>query len=154
MLDAFARMNEASPVSVFFQRERCFDAELDELVEKGVAAGNRFVYVDIRATLEREHLANSLGRALGLNFTPYTQAHWLKFLDGLRGLAFNKGGLVLLVDGGWMLFEPAYREDLMELIEVFQYEARHWRIDGRPCALILQMLPDPEFARVFGRFAT
>ena len=153
MLDAFARMNEAHFCCVWFQRSTQFDEELDQLIDEGVAMGTRFVHVNMEAPVEHAHVANVLGKALGLENIPYEEAHWLRFLDDLRGLAFEPGGLVLLVDGAWRLFEQEQRDDLMDLIEVFQYEARHWHADDRPCHLILQVEPNPDFTRVFGRFA-
>jgi len=141
-------MDRSTSACVRFVRNAEVDGDVHEVFAEARSLGLRCVYVDLRASQAGGVLANQMAHALQLPHAPYTHKHWLCFLDDLITLAHREKGLVIVVDGGWLLLEER-RDELFDLIESFLLQFHHWLEQAKPCYLCLQMEPNSEISAFF-----
>jgi hypothetical protein len=138
-----------SSACVRFVRDDEMDGSEHEVFEKARGRGIRCVYVDCSSSdMQTEVLANQIAGALHLEHAPYSDKHWVCFLDDLITLAHREQGLVIVVDGAWLLLERR-RGELFDLIEAFLVQFHHWSEQRKPCYLCLQMEPNRKLSSWF-----
>jgi hypothetical protein len=113
---AYYAMDRSTSACVRFVRNAELDDDLHEVFAEIRSLGFRCVYVDLRVSHAGDVLANQVAHALQPAHAPYTRKHWVCFLDDLITLAHREKGLVIVVDGGWLLLEQR-RDELFDLIE-------------------------------------
>ena len=144
----YSGMDRSTSACVRFVRNAEVECDVRELFAEVCSFGFRCVYVDLRASQAGDVLANQMAHALQLAHAPYTHKHWVCFLDDLITLAHREKGLVIVVDGGWLLLEKR-RGELFDLIESFLVQFHHWLEQAKPCYLCLQMEPNSEISSLF-----
>lgn len=139
----------ASSACVRFVRNDDMDGSEHEVFNEVRSRGVRCTYVDLgSAQAQGDMLANQIADALHLEHAPYADKHWVCFLDDLITLAHREQGLVIVVDGAWLLIEKR-RNELFDLIEAFLVQFHHWLEQSKPCYLCLQMEPNREISSLF-----
>jgi hypothetical protein len=143
-------MDRSTSACVRFVRNTEVDADVREAFAELGNAGIRRAYVDLRTPQAGDVLANQVARALQLEHAPYTHKHWVCFLDDLVTLAHREKGLVIVVDGAWLLIEQR-RNEFFDLIEAFLVQFHHWLERAKPCYLCLQMEPNSHVSSFFAQ---
>ena len=119
----------------------------DQLAKADMA----FAYLDA-GTCQYPDVINVLAAQLKTDHPPYDidGNGWLRFMDDLETLAYQRAGLVIVVDNAAHLFDET-SSWVFELMKWWTVQLWHWVKQDRPCQLCFQMDRSPAVGIIYGR---